>query len=402
MALAPRLDLSLRTDKVAEGEIIQSMAEFGWWRHVGKGEPTVLARTFAGDAFLGEMAVQGVDVAPPVYYATAAVLMRALGLRDLLVQLHAVRVLSALFGFLTIWAVWVGTRRLLGSVEAATGVAGVLAVHPQFVLPATAANPDSLVNLLAALIYWQFAAIATGRHVYLSFCGMLVSAVAATFTKRIGAPLLVLAGVAAIWLLGVTMRRGAWRLIASASLVALAVAASVLAVWNGGPEIVRLGRLWTTAANMRIQTDPLSLGFLWTFTVTLVRSSWLWFGWMAYPAPTSWMIVPWIVTVGGLAGAALALLRTRDATLRRGVIVAGLFLLIQFAAVAVIFFGRGRLAQGRYLFPAIGPWLVLVWIGVAQWWPARLRRWSGPVLVAAFGVLDFAGWWLYIVPTYAR
>ncbi|MBE3071378.1 MAG: glycosyltransferase family 39 protein [Acidobacteria bacterium] len=402
IAIAPRLDFTKRADPAVEQEIFQSMAAFGWWRHVGQPEPVTVPPSFAEDPYFVKVSVQGVLDAPPVYYAIAAGLVRALGLRDLLVQLYAVRVLSVVFGLATLWLVWAGTRQLFESVEIAAGVTGLLAVHPQFLLSATSANPDALVNLLAALIYWQFARLATGRQVYGSFGVILLAAVAAVFTKRSGAPLLVMAGVAAAWLLIAMTRRGGRHLIASASLVALAVAAGAGVVWYGGPEIARLSREWSHVTNARVEANPLSLAYGWTFTVTLLRSAWLWFGWMSYPSPAAWMIGPVILTVAAVTGSALAVARTNDLTVRRGLIVAGLLVLVQIAAVGVIFYARGRLAQGRYLFPAIGPWLVLVWIGVAAWWPERLRRWAGVVLIGAVCLLDAAGWWLYLVPTYAR
>lgn len=402
IAQAPRLDLTLRTAPAVEREISVSMAASAWWRHVGQPDPQDADRVFWGDPYLAKSGVLGVLYAPPVYYAIVGGGVRLGGLTDLMVQLRAAREVSALFGLLTLWAVWAGTRRLFGSAEIAAGASGLLAVHPQFVLAATAANPDSLVNLLAAIIYWQFASIVTGQRVSLSFGVLLVAALLATFTKRIGAPVLVMAGVAAVWLLVTAMRRSRRLLAASGALVALAAAAAIWLAWSGGPEVARLASEWRRATSAPVEADPLSPVFLWTFTTTLVRSCWLWFGWMAYPAPWEWMIVPWIVTGGAIGGAAIALVRGRDPVVRRGLIVAGLFVAVQVAAVLVTFYARGRLAQGRYLFPAIGPWLVLVWIGVAQWWPARLRRWSGPLLVAAFALLDFTGWWLYIVPTYAR
>lgn len=402
VALAPRLDSSLRTDPEVEREILESMAAFGWWGHAGKPDPVTIPKLFGEDPDSFAMSIAVPRTYPPVYYAASATLLRGLGFRDLLVQFYAVRLLSVVFGLVTLWAVWAATRRLFGCDEIAAGVLALLVVHPQFVLTATAANPDALVNLLAALIYWQFAAIATGHCVYVAFSTMFVAALLAAFTKPIGAPLLAVAFVAALWLLVVTMRRGGRQLAAGAFVVVLAIAAGFALAWFGWPEVVKLTRGWRLAARAPMEADPLSLTHLWTFTVTLVRSSWLWFGWMAYPAPAAWMTVPWIVTIAAIGGAVLALIRTRDSTMRRGLIVASLFVLIQIGAVGVTIYSRGRLAQGRYLFPAIGPWLALVWVGVLAWWPARWRKAAGAILIAAFCVLDFTGWWLYIVPTYAR
>lgn len=402
IAQAPRLGIRLRTDPAVEQEISVSMADFGWWGHVGQADPVDANRVFWDDPYLAKAGVLGVLYAPPVYYAVAGGSLHVVGLTDLLLQLRAARAFSVVIGLLTLWAVWAGTWQLFGSAETAAGASGLLALHPQFVLASTAANPDSLVNLLAAVIYWQFASIVTGHRANLSFGVLTVAALVAVFTKRLGAPLLVVAGIAAIWLLVVTMRRSRYRLIISTSLVALTVVAGLALLWFGGPEVARIANDWSRATNAPLEADPLSWSFLQTFIVTLVRSSWLWFGWMAYPAPNAWMIVPWIVTVAAIGGAVLALVRTRDGAVRRGLIVGGLFVVIQLAVVLVTFYARGRLAQGRYLFPAIGPWLALVWVGVLAWWPAKFQKAVGALLIAAFCVLDFTGWWLYIVPTYAR
>lgn len=405
IARSPSFDLRVRTDTAIEVEIFESMARHDWWAHVAETRATK-PRSFTEDPYFSRIQVEGVHDAPPVYYAVTAALLRLSAMRDLVTGLYLARACSLVLGLLTLGAVWAGSRQLLpASPEVAAGVIGVVALHPQFLLVATSANPDALVNLFGAVIYWQLACLARHAHAVRALIVIIVAAALAVFTKRSGAPLGVVAAAALVWLIAASLRRGRRALAAGLAVTALA-AGVVAALWlAGSDEMERLVREWSHVIRAPLEENPLSVAFLWTFTITLVRSAWLWFGWMAYPAPAGWTAAASAVTVAGLVGVPRLVVRANRQGRQacwRAVGVAGLMAVIQLASILVTFYARGRLAQGRYFFPAIGPWLVLVCLGWTAWWPERLKHRAAAMLVGTVWVLDLVGWWVYVVPTYAR
>ena len=76
----------------------------------------------------------------------------------------------------------------------AAGALAIGALHPQFLLASISVNADVLVNFWGAFVWWQAARVMTGHRRAVSIILMLVGAVAAIFTKRIG---MILLGVAA-------------------------------------------------------------------------------------------------------------------------------------------------------------------------------------------------------------
>ncbi len=52
------------------------------------------------------------------------------------------------------------------------------------------------------------------------------------------------------------------------------------------------------------------------------------------------------------------------------------------------------------LFPVIGPFMALVWVGMHAWWPRQYWAYVSIGVVAFFVVFDAVGWGHVILPAY--
>ena len=73
---------------------------------------------------------------------------------------------------------------------------------------------------------------------------------------------------------------------------------------------------------------------------------------------------------------------------------------IQLAGIYGGLFLKGFSGQGRFLFPVMGPFMVLVWIGIHSWWPQRAWPFVSTALLSIVFVLDIVSWLGVLVPAY--
>lgn len=383
-----------RDDPQSEPLILASMAKYGWWTHYGRTTPNPPPLSFrAADEVVN--ADFGLPGGPAAYFLACGRLLNSLGIREPAAQVVALRIVSGVFGILTLLCGWAGSRLLFGP-EAGIGTALLLSLHPQFLLVSVTANADAVVNFWGGVAWWQTARLFARPGPALSLAGMVGAAVLAAATKRLGMPLLLaVSGSAALWLWA--LRRTTVLRVALAG-IAIPAAAAVAAALVFPTEVARI-RSSASFIDERWHLD-LSLDWIWRFSKVLFESTWLTAGWMRYPIGFGWVLA-W---AGVVAVAVAGLIRswsTLSMSVRRGVMIAALFVAAQVAAVYAVHFPIGSGPGGRYLFPAVGPLLALVWIG----WEALARRpdirWTMALVLFAFA-FDVAGWATVFIPVYVR
>ena len=382
-------DLSRRTDPRFERELLESMAEHGWWRHYGRPQPAPLPRS------LTDAGLTVIDSGPVLYYVTAAWVLRAFDVTTLLGQLYVVRWMSVLLGIATLWCGWAGTRRLFG-VELADVTVLLLAVLPQFALVSTGVAPGALVSLCGAVLWWQTAVLFTGgRRGYAT--GLIwLAALVGLFSKREGIPLVVMASALTVlrfWRTGTLTTRS----LVVAGVTALGLAAGVVLLPDEPVRIVET--LLAMLISRSMNPESVSVEYFERFTWTLLDSAWLYAGWMRYPAPISWAWLVRALMVVSLAGLGLVAWRHR----RRPSLPIGLavgLVAVQVAAIYAVHFRLHIGPQGRYLFPVLAPLLVLFWIGLRAWWPVRKWPVVAAGLITTLILLDLVGWSAVLIPIY--
>jgi 4-amino-4-deoxy-L-arabinose transferase-like glycosyltransferase len=317
------------------------------------------------------------------------------------------RAVSVLLGAVTIGLALLIARRLFPARPLIWLVAGALIVfNPQVLFVHGALNNDSLATLAstAALLATLRAADlpcaapprpdraedpAVGNRVV----GWAVVGVAlgigllakTTTVAALGAALAVLALVA--------LRRRA-PAFALGGAVALGIPVALLTGWwlarnwrlYGDP----LGRaVYREVWAVNTRQAPLTLGDLADFAGLTFRSFWGVFGWMNLFLP-GWLYgAALALTVLGLLGAVVARSTGRLARGEAaGLAVLGLFGLAQVVVtLALVRECSSSCYQGRYLFPALAPFAVLVAAGLIAPLPVRLAGAVGAGLVVGLGAL---------------
>ena len=377
---------------VVQREILESMAEHGWWDAYDEQVPSPFPISFDEvPEHLNLGSIPEFDF----YYRLASAFVFATGTRSLMSQYSVLRLLSGVLAVATLWCVWAGTTRLMGD-EVGIGAAALLALHPQFALIGLGVGPDVMVNLCGAVVWWQFSRLITGGTVTLSLAGMFVATGVGVLSKRafipwfLVTPLLSSVGVAmrtewdTIW--HRYTRRQFW--IASIVIVALLVVVA----------LASQERLLNTISAVLSSRTPLPGSFV-PFTLGLLDTAWLAGGWLRFMGPSAW----YMAVRGLLLLATLGLLRECAAHAgcrRRAIFLAAVVVGIQVGAVYFDVYGRGVGPQGRYLFPAIGPVVALIWVGLLSPWPPRMKSYVGVTVIALMATLDIAAWTLVILPAY--
>ena len=373
------------------------MSVHDWWRHYGEPQPNPLPSSFLD---VPEHLAR-VTTSPPVYYLLGAMALRLTNTDNLVAQLYLLRWMALALAIPILLCIWAGARRLFG-VHVAIGATLLTALHPQFVLTATAANPDVLVFLCAAVIWWQGARLLTGGPAAINLVVMGFATVTGILTKRIAAPLVLMLAVVP-WI-AVRSGRPAGQRRVVARAVGL-VACGLMLVGLGaiawfGDEVMRLRQYWAAVVTLSWSDRARDWTYFVEYTTELLDSAWLVAGWLRYPAPDAWLTAVRLLTVTGLAGCAIGARRGELATWRAGLALAGAQVAIQTGGVYVGFYLNAFTAQGRYLFPVIGPFMALLWVGIHSWWPRRLWPFVSTVLVALMLALDVLGWTFVIIPAY--
>lgn len=386
-----------RRDPAVEHEILLSLARYDWWRPYGEQPPNPIPASFeAVSEHIGPM-----PLAPPLYYVLASRYLRLLRLTELQDQYFALRWLSVVLALPTLWCAWGGARLLLGGHRAVVSTA-LLALHPQFVLMSIAASPDVVVNFCGAFVWWQAARLLLGHQPAVSAVTMTVAAVSAMYTKRIGAPLILMATY--IWLLAIVRLALVSRKRAGLLLAMLAVLGGSVA-YVAQQEVIPHPTLthwwgWGFFVGWADRPTPPDAHFFVRFVTGLFQSGWLYAGWLRFPAPSAWYLLALGMTVIGVGGF-VRLLWTRQKTAILGVVTAGALASIQLALVLFFFLYRYGI-EGRYLFPVAAPLAALAVTGWRGWADVVKWPWVLTVLLAGSLFLDVTGWTTVIIPAYVR
>ena len=368
-----------------EAGVLRSMERHRWWALYDDLPPYPL------DSFNRVYGVGGGNLAQPLYYSLGAL---ALGLSrpvDLETAYYHLRFLGVLLAVVALGFGWAGTRLMFGP-EVAVGALAIGALHPQFLLASISVNADALVNVWGALVWWQAARVLTGHRRALSVILMLVGAVAALFTKRIG---MILVGVSLVVAVAPMLLNRTWRLQRREALLMTMVAAIcvcmlvVMGVLFREPVSV-LWAYWRDAFTPRTSLADATGSEALRFARMTVDYFWLIAGWLRFQPPASWLWVARILIVAGLVGALIQLITAR--TGRLGLSLAWLFVIAQLVAMlATVFWLAPSAPQARYLFPVFVPITALLYVGLGRLVPPNYQSQWPVALVAVLLILDVTG-----------
>jgi 4-amino-4-deoxy-L-arabinose transferase-like glycosyltransferase len=391
------LDIGYRRNVGVQTEILRSMAEHDWWSAYSEPVPDPLPRTFLdlpkhmGDAWM----------APPLYYVAMAAYCRGLRARGLLTQYYAVRLASVMLTLLTFALILRGAREWFGE-KIAFYTGAIVAAVPQFALIGISVSPDPPLFLAAAFVWWQGACLAARKGTVIPVLLMLLATGAAVLTKQLALPLLVQAP-ALMLVAALFTPRG--RL-----LTAIVVAAGVMlrltgvlraAMWLREEQLTILHRYVTVLGWGAFDSTP---SYFADFSWRLFESAYLVAGWQRF-YPPAWIVGTALVIFVVLLtrGILWAWVQPGDVRLRLAALAAFVFIAVQAAAIyGTNYYRPGWGAQGRFLFPAIGPFAALCALGLVHWRAHPSTMWVCLGVVALMGLLDLVAWMTTIVAVYAR
>jgi 4-amino-4-deoxy-L-arabinose transferase-like glycosyltransferase len=321
---------------------------------------------------------------PPLYYATAALLYKLTAGLTLVRHVQAVRLLSTLFGALTVLVSWRLARALLPEEPLlALATAAFVAFVPMHVNMTAAVENDALSNLLLAvgvlaLLLWLQRGLAWRGAVLL---GLIMGlALLTKVTALVIVPLAVLTAILRYRRAG---RDGGHAHPLAALLGACAVTL-LLWGWWVGRNMLTYGRHDPLALDInrlvvsQPLTGPLTRGAVERFITISFDSFWAQFGWMGIPVPAIYPVLTLLSVLAAL-GLVVALFRALRAEAGPAVVRARageVLLVVAWPVLVLAADVQYNLtfiqAQGRYLFPGIG--------GIGLFFMLGLSRLAGPRL----------------------
>ena len=321
---------------------------------------------------------------PPLYYAAASALYRSLAFLPLRGRLLALRVFSCLLHGTALLLIG-GLASKIGKAPGSSLAPMILvAALPMFLFLGSSISNDAAADLAgAALLCWAATRESPPALSDWAVFGALGGA--ALLCKLTTAPLAA-AGALRLALMEKDKGRAVKRLALAAALCA------VMAGWFYWRNLSLYGD--ATGVGLIGREDTSRYGYarlglwLWLF----FQSFWGRFGWMTRPMP----LWTYGILLALCAASALGWLFHAKALWRRPARPFLLAALVLTLASAFNFgFFRSFQPQGRYAFPALAAWAVLLWDGLGAWLealPPRLVRFVYGALALAAGAVQLAAW----------
>lgn len=333
---------------------------------------------------------------------------------------HLARFVNLLFGAITVWLTWATARAIWPDRRSlAAGSAALVAFNPMFIYMSGAINNDVIAAAAGAVVVFACVRLLLDEGGLTWRWGVVLGLLygLALLSKFNLAAIIIVIEAAVTW---VAWRRRQWRqwLVVNALILGLTL---LLAGWwfvrnqmlYGEPTgVERLTELW----GVRDPRDSFGLAvrelpYVWT-------SLWGRFGYGQIPLPNRLYLGLLVAALAALAGYGMALIRRRTAELRAA--AAPLALL---ALNVLVFFGvifnylliSPAGPMGRFFFPALSAFGILLFYGLSLWLPgatgdsagagarrARAERALAWATAGSLVVLSFVALFGSLAPAYAR
>lgn len=310
--------------------------------------------------------------------------------------LHLARGVSVLMGMVTVHLTFLIGQSIFPQHPLVGLLAtGLVAFNPQFLFISGSINNDNLLVMTATGTWWQLLKALKRPEEWRQWFYVGLWTAAAILTKMSA---LVAGAVAAVVMVLVAARRRSLKLLVRNAL-ALGIPVLLLTGWWFVRNQILYGdplgwRVFRQIYQGVFRTSPLQLGDLDDFFNTQIDSFWGVFGWSTVFAPAWFYAAVRVLGLLALFGLGYFALRysNRLSNFQKGAIA--LLVLAVLAQEAYMLSAIRRLGeswyQGRYLFPIIGPAMVLTSTGVVYSLPKRLVvPLSGGLVLALVSVALF-------------
>jgi 4-amino-4-deoxy-L-arabinose transferase-like glycosyltransferase len=363
---------------------------------------------------------------PPLYYLLGVPLLALAGDQPVEVQMVAVRMLSVIISTGTVAIAYALGRVLVPTrPRFALVFAALVGFNPMFTYMSAAINSDNLVNLIAAalllmLVYglrqaqhhWQdypHATLWSPTRRWMIGMGALMGM--GLLTKPTIALAILGCGVMLVWM--------AWQ---SPGLPQRLRLLLVMGGWIGGVALVISG--WSFARNWYLYGDPVGVSLVGSqagsyvprpyaaigsfgemllatrefdpLLPMLFQSFWGYFDHLQLLMPSRLFIILAILTVGGVGGTLLWLVRhwqrgSGERWQRASVVAGAVFIVLTVGAVLYACYRVDYQPQGRYLYTALLPLMLIIIVGWGQLaGMLKVSSLVAPLLLATIVVVNIA------------
>jgi hypothetical protein len=348
------------------------------------------------------------------------------GASDTWLGIRVVRALSVLMGAVTIWAVYRTGREVFPDrPEMALGAVGLAAFIPEFLFISGAVNDDNGASLFGVLALWAMMRILR-KGPSLRRCVGLGLALGLGWLSKL--TVAALAPTAGLVVALVAWRNRSWRDLLRWGLTVFGVAALLVVPWLVR-QIVLYGDPTGTSREMLewgLREQPVTLADLWPDLYWLRTSFWGRLGYNQIPLSKWIYTVLDVVTLLALLGLGRLVTRRLRAIPARSLIVRlsahdevfnlhsqSRTRLLQFVTLVAAFlltfgpmvvrrFLRPMPNFGRYLFPVLPTIALLMFAGLAAWFPRRRLTHLAIGITVAMLTLGIAGLVFFLAPAYTR
>ena len=341
------------------------------------------------------------------------------GRSDTWLGIRVVRWASVVVGAITVWVVYrVGREVFPDRPEMALGAAGLAAFIPEFLFISGAVNDDNGAALFGALALWAMMRILR-KGPTLGRCVGLGLALGLGWLSKLTVVSLVLTAALALFLTAIRHSQPATRNSRFAirnpqstirnllrwGLIVFGVAALLIVPWLVRQTIL-YGDPTGTSREMTewgLRERPVALADLVPDLYWLRTSFWGRLGYNQIPL-SGWIYTLLdLVSLVALLGLVRLAIRNPRSAIRNpqfAILIASILLTL--GPMIVRRFLRPMPNFGRYLFPVLPAIAVLLFTGLAAWFPRRYHRHLALGVTLAMLALGVAGLVFFLAPAYAR
>lgn len=296
--------------------------------------------------------------------------------------LFVLRLTSSLLGALTVLVIWrIALVMWPGEPTFALLVAATVALIPEFIFINATVRNDSMANLVSAIALWMMVRFFASSNPHpqqraIFFLGL--AGAVAWLTKY---TLLFVVPLAAIVLILAEPRFRTWPMMAGWLVAPIVVSLSLYyLIFPQARQALEFSQL-----ALHIRPDMLKWSMVADGLPLLRDLFWARFGWANVIVPQLWTQIPTVMGLGGI-GMSIGTIIYDQRTGRLSATIWRQFAILVLATgLVVIGFIRYNMSlftpQGRYLFPALGPIVILALFGVWRLGP----HWGQRLL--AFGIV---------------
>ena len=399
------LDKDKKMKPNLDKKIVESMDTFHAWEYQSIARPHPLPNRLSRVPFYG-IRIAKISRQAPLYYLLSSFIIKRLKINGILNQFYVVRSFSFILFLLSVYFTYLSARILFkDDFLYCLATVSFAAFLPQFLIISTSVNPVNLAILLETiLIYLIIHSLYKNKKWLISILGPLIIALG-FFNERIALfmipPFLILLFIYLFQ--SIKKKKFAKIIIFSLIVIFISVSLYLLAQHfypKSTETILQQANIKQRLKDINrfIQFFPLpSTKSIQSFFNGFFMSFWYVGGWMRFPYIINiYTVLKFVCLLAGL-GLLVYLYNYFVKKNHKTTIDFNTFLVLMTAVLSLLVGAiilkfptpvPGHLAQGRYLFPAIGAIGILFVLGLKEMTPKKWERWVPLFVIFGFVVLD--------------